>query len=149
MNSTVELTAQVARLIRAPAPKVWTALTKPAALRQFFFGADVVTTWKVGSPIQLRGVFQGRPYEDRGEILVFERHRQLSFSHGNALPGQADSAASCHVVTFDLEPDGAGTQVTLSQSHRDGEVSAADLDRRAENERNWMAVLDGLARTLP
>lgn len=149
MNSTVEFTAQVARLIRAPAPKVWTALTKPAALKQFFFGADVTTTWKVGSPIHLQGVFEGQAYEDEGEILAFERHRQLSFSHGNTLPGDPDSAAACHVVTFDLEPDGAGTQVTLSLSNRDGEVSPSDLDRRAENEKNWTAVLDRLARTLP
>ena len=49
------LTAQVDKVIAATAPKIWKALTTPAALKQFFFGADVVTTWKVGSPIRMKG----------------------------------------------------------------------------------------------
>jgi hypothetical protein len=33
------------------------------------FGVDTETDWKVGSPLVHRGVYQGRPYQDKGEII--------------------------------------------------------------------------------
>ena len=100
------LTAQVDKVIAATAPKIWKALTTPAALKQFFFGADVVTTWKVGSPIRMKGEFKGKTYEDKGDIVTFDAPRRLSFSHWSAMSGQADTPANYHLVTFDLVPDG-------------------------------------------
>ena len=81
MTKTVELTAQVEKVIAASAAAIWVALTTPAKLKQFFFGADVVTDWKVGSAIRMKGEFKGKPYEDKGTILGFEPQRRLSFSH--------------------------------------------------------------------
>ena len=41
MITTHEPTAQVDKIISASAPAIWTALTTPSTLKQFFFGADV------------------------------------------------------------------------------------------------------------
>jgi uncharacterized protein YndB with AHSA1/START domain len=139
-------TAQVDKLIAASAPDIWAALTTPAALKKFFFGADVVTDWKVGSPIRMKGEFRGRAYEDKGEIVTFEPPQQLSFSHWSALSGQADTPENYHLVTFDLEPDGIATKVTLSQANLKGGATASDVEHRAEFEKNWASVLDGLAK---
>jgi hypothetical protein len=38
---------------------------------------DTETDWKEGSPIVHRGEYQGRPYEDRGEILEIDPPRLL------------------------------------------------------------------------
>jgi len=141
-------TAQVHRLIAASAPQVWAALTTPATLKQFFFGADVVTDWKVGSPIRMAGEFNGNPCEDKGDIVTFEPPRQLSFSHWSALSGQAGAAENSHLVTFDLVPDGDATNVTLSQSNLSGGVTASDIEYRADHEKRWASVLDGLAMVL-
>ena len=113
-------TAQVHKVIAASALEIWTALTTPAALKQFFFGADVVTDWKVGSPIRMKGEFKGKPYEDKGNIVTFDAPRQLSFSHWSAMSGQADTPANYHLVTFDLAPAGEATKVTLSQANLTG-----------------------------
>jgi uncharacterized protein YndB with AHSA1/START domain len=141
-------TAQVNKLIAASAPEIWTALTTPSALKQFFFGADVVTDWKVGSPIRMKGEFKGKAYEDKGDIVTFDPPRQLRFSHWSALSGQADIPANYHLVTFDLVPDGPATKVTLSQANLLGGVTASDIEHRADYEKNWAAVLDGLDRVL-
>ena len=139
-------TAQVNKVIAASAPDIWAALTTPAALKQFFFGADVVTSWKVGSPIRMKGEFKGKTYEDKGDIVTFDAPRQLSFSHWSAMSGQADTPENYHLVTFDLLPDGEATKVTLSQANLIGGATASDIEHRADYEKNWASVLDGLAK---
>lgn len=146
MKNTAERTAQVHQVIEASASRVWTALTTPATLKQFFFGADVATDWRVGNPIRMTGEFKGKRYEDKGEILTFEPQRHLSFSHWSALSGKPDTPANHHIVSFELSPEGAATKVTLSQANLTGGVTAADIEHRAEYEKNWTSVLDGLAR---
>jgi hypothetical protein len=72
LTKPLELTAQVAKVIHARAPDIWIALTTPATLKKFFFGADVVTDWKVGSLVRMKGEFKGKAYEDKGNIVAVE-----------------------------------------------------------------------------
>ena len=88
---------------------------------------------------------QGKTYEDKGDIVTFDALRHLSFSHWNAMSGQADMPANYHLVTFDLAPEGEATKVTLSQANLMGGVTASDIEHRADYEKNWASVLDGLA----
>ena len=94
--------AQVQCVINAPASAVWTALTTPASLKEFFFGADVITDWTVGSAIRFRGEWRGKPYEDKGIIQGFEPGRRLSFTHWSAMSGAEDRPENYHEVTFEL-----------------------------------------------
>jgi len=50
-----ELTLKKSYSIKAPASKVWDALTKPELIKQYFFGTETEATWKKGSPIFFRG----------------------------------------------------------------------------------------------
>ena len=124
---------------------MWEALLAPAKLKRFFYGAEVLTDWKVGSPIVMKGEFKGKPYEDTGKILAVEPERRLSFSHFSPLTGEADAPENYHVVTFVLEPLKGGTEVTLTQANLTGGVRSGDLAHRAEYEKNWRTVLEGLA----
>ena len=56
---TVEA-ARVETRIDAPPDKVWAALTDKEKLRSFFFGSDIETDWRVGSPIFFRGDWKGK-----------------------------------------------------------------------------------------
>lgn len=143
-----QVTAQVSRSIAARPEQIWTALTSPDKLKRFFLGADVTSDWTVGSPIRMRGEYQGKAYEDKGEILRADRPRTLEFSHWSGSSGQADVPENYHVLTFDLTPDGDRTDVTLSQSNLKGGVTPSDEQHRAEFEKNWQTVLDGLAHTV-
>lgn len=141
--------AQVEKTIHGPAADVWNALTTPESLKKFFFGADVTTDWKVGQPIRFAGEFAGKPYEDKGKLLEIDTEKCLSFSHWSAMSGQADAPENYHVVTFDLLDQGQDTVVTLSQSNLMGGVTPSDVAHRAEYEKNWGTVLDGLAALFP
>jgi uncharacterized protein YndB with AHSA1/START domain len=144
-----EATAQVSRLIHAGPDEVWEALTHPEKIKAFFFGADVESDFRPGSPITMRGEFNGKPYEDKGQIVEVRPRERLSFSHFSPSTGAADAPENYHLVTYQLEPRGeAATEVTLTQSNLTGGVRPSDEKMRGEYEKNWTAVLEGLERTV-
>jgi uncharacterized protein YndB with AHSA1/START domain len=142
------VTAQVSRTVDAPADEVWRAITTPETVRTFFMGAKVESDFRVGSPIRFKGQFKGRDYEDKGEILEAEPGKKLSFSHYSPMSGAPDTPANYHVVTYELQPQGEATQVTLTQSNLEGGVKASDREHREEYEKNWAGVLAGLSRAV-
>ncbi len=140
-----QLTARVEKTIHAPISEVWDALTDTRKLKKFFFGAEIETDWKVGSPITMRGEWQGKPYEDKGAVLIDEPLHILSFTHFSPLLGQPDVPENYHVVTIVLDPESDGeTHVELMQSNLTGGVTDSDRAHRADYEKNWSQVLEGL-----
>lgn len=144
-----EVTAQVEKVINASPGQVWKSLTTPEDLKKFFFGADVESSWEMGGPIRLKGEYKGRAYEDKGEILRAEVPHVLSFSQWSSLSGQPDMNENYHVLTFTLAPAGEKTRITLSQANLVGGAKPSDLEHRADYEKNWNMVLDGLAKLFP
>ena len=101
--------------IGATPERVWQTLVDPDLVARYMHGTAVETDWTVGSPIVWRGEWQGRSYEDKGEVLAFEPRRRLAVTHWSPLTGDADEPANYHHVTYELEPlDGgiAGAYVT-------------------------------------
>jgi hypothetical protein len=45
--------------IEASSADVWDALVNPATAKVYFFGAEVHSDWKEGSPITFTGAFNG------------------------------------------------------------------------------------------
>ena len=143
-----ETTAKVCRTVDARPEEVWAAITSPEMVRTFFMGAEVESDFQVGSPIRFRGEFKGKAYEDKGEILEAAPRKRLSFSHFSPLSGAADRPENYHVVTYDLAPEGDRTRVTLTQSNLEGGVKRSDEAHRAEFEKTWASVLEGLSKVV-
>jgi uncharacterized protein YndB with AHSA1/START domain len=129
-------------IISAPAAIVWGALTKPNIIKQYMFGTNVVSDWKQGSPIVWKGEWQGRSYEDKGQVLEVVEDRLLRYSHFSPLSGKPDAPENYHTVTIELESRGDQTIVTLSQ---DNNETAEDRDH---SERNWQTMLNELKTLL-
>jgi uncharacterized protein YndB with AHSA1/START domain len=98
----------------------------------------------------MRGEFKGQAYEDKGEILASEPEKRLEFSHWSPMSGEPDVPENYHVVTFDLVPERSGiaTTVSLTQSNLTGGVKPSDRENRADYEKNWSTVLDGLEKAV-
>jgi uncharacterized protein YndB with AHSA1/START domain len=134
------LVAQVSTTVHAPASKVWEALTDPKLIKQYMFGSDVVTDWKVGSPIYYRGEWQGKPFEDKGTVLDVEPKKRLVSTHWSPLSGVPDEPQNYHMVAYVLSEHDGDTDVTLTQDHN------ASEQEKAESEQNWKLVLAGLKK---
>ena len=100
MNKT--LIAKAAVTVNAPTSKIWEAITNPEFIKQYLFGADVITDWKEGSPIHYKGIYQGKAYEDKGVVLKVEPEKLLLITHWSPLSGSTDSPENYHQVRYDL-----------------------------------------------
>ncbi len=134
--------ATAAITIDAPASKVWEALTSPEMIKQYLFGTQVTTDWQVGSPITYRGVWQGKPYEDKGKILRVEPQRLLVSTYWSALSGLPDTLENYSTVSYELSAADSGTKLTITQGNN---ATQEDADHSAQN---WNMVLDGLKKLL-
>jgi uncharacterized protein YndB with AHSA1/START domain len=128
--------------IRAPLERVWDAITQPAIVKQYFFGTDLDTDWKVGSPVFFRGEWQGKGYEDRGTVLAYEPMKALAFNYWSSFSGTQDTPETRQIVRYQLDPVADGVRVTVEQSNV---ASQAIADHSAEN---WRGVLGGMKRLL-
>jgi uncharacterized protein YndB with AHSA1/START domain len=128
--------------IRAPLSSVWDAITKPEIVKQYFFGTNLVTDWKIGSAIFFRGEWEGKSYEDRGTVLSFAPTKGLSFSYWSSFSGLEDKPELRHIIRYDLETTHDGTRITVHQAN-------VDTQERADHSAsNWRSVLEALKQLL-
>jgi uncharacterized protein YndB with AHSA1/START domain len=121
----------------APA-RVWSALTDPAEIEQYMFGSEVVTDWEPGSRIVWRGEYEGKSYEDHGEILVFEPERRIVMTHFSVLSGEEDVPEDHHVLAYEVEEVDGETRVRLTQDNNTSREAAE------QSRANWEKMLAGL-----
>ncbi|HEY5419439.1 MAG TPA: SRPBCC family protein [Marmoricola sp.] len=126
--------------IEAPASRVWTALTEPDQIAAYMFGSRVETDWEVGHPITWNGEWEGKPYQDKGQVLAYDEPERLSVTHFSPLTGQDDLPESYHTLVYELDENDGVTTVSLSQDNNGSE-------EEAEHSRaNWQMMLDGLKK---
>ena len=101
--------------IKAPTSKVWDALTNPAIIKQWLFGTNVITDWKVGSPILFTGTWNGTEYKDKGNILLFEKEKTFQYNYWSGFSGLPDAPENYSTITFSLLPDNGHTHLGLTQ----------------------------------
>jgi uncharacterized protein YndB with AHSA1/START domain len=124
--------------VAAPGAEVWRALTDPELIKQYMFGSQVETDWRPGSPIVWKGEFEGRSYEDKGEVLDVVPEQRITVTHFSPMTGLPDVPENYHTVTYTLEPSDGATIVRLTQDN-------AGSDEEAEHSsQNWQLMLDGL-----
>jgi uncharacterized protein YndB with AHSA1/START domain len=128
--------------VEAPASRVWDALTDPDVIERYMFGARVVTDWKPGSSIVWKGEYEGKPFEDKGEVLEVVPERRLKVTHFSPLSGKDDVPENYHTVTYELERHNGTTHVSLSQDNNPS-AEAAEHSRA-----NWEKMLSGLKATV-
>ena len=139
------MTGHVARaevIIKAPQSAVWSALTDPEQVRSWMMGTTLTTDWQVGGPITWQGEMDGRPYEDKGEVLEVEEQSRLSMTHYSPLMGQEDRPENYHTVTWTLTPTRDGrTTVALEQDGNDSQEQADQFSQ------GWQQMLESLKQT--
>jgi uncharacterized protein YndB with AHSA1/START domain len=128
--------------IDASVDEVWQALTTPELIKQWFFGVDTESDWRQGGQLVHRGEYQGKPYEDKGEILRIEPPTLLVHTHWSDVSGLPDEPASYQIVTWSLREYDGRTELTVSEENLPSEQAKATSDQ------SWPMVLENLQRVL-
>ncbi|HJQ14396.1 MAG TPA: SRPBCC domain-containing protein [Anaerolineales bacterium] len=134
--------AKATTTINAPVTKVWQALVNPEIIKQYLFNTEVISDWKVGSPILYKGEWEGKAFEDKGEILEIEPEKILKSTHWSPLSGAPDRPENYHTVAYTLSARGDSTEVTITQDNN------ATEQEKAHSEKNWETVLAGMKKLL-
>jgi uncharacterized protein YndB with AHSA1/START domain len=106
-------------------------------------GTTLTTDWQVGSPITWQGEMEGKPYEDKGEVLEVEEGHRLSMTHYSPLMGQEDRPENYHTVTYTLTSTRDGrTTLALEQDGNDSQEQADQFSQ------SWQGMLESLKSTV-
>ncbi len=89
--------------INAPLAKVWKGLTDPAIIKDYLYGTETVTNWKVGSEIVFQGEWEGNKYRDHGVILELIPNELISYSYWSGFSGLEDKPENYSTVTYNVE----------------------------------------------
>jgi uncharacterized protein YndB with AHSA1/START domain len=121
--------------IAAAAGNVWDALTNPESIKQYFFGAETITDWKVGSEIIFQGDFNGQPWQDKGRVLEVRQNALLRYSYWSGFCGLADLPENYGTVTYSLAATDQGTVLTVAQH------GYANEESQQNSAKGWNGVL--------
>jgi uncharacterized protein YndB with AHSA1/START domain len=136
------LIVKVEIAINAPINKVFEALTEPKLIKQYLFGTEIVTDWKVGSPIVWKGIWQGKVYEDKGEILRIIPNKLLQTTYWSSMSGLPDEVENFKKVRYELMEEDKNTKLILTQDNN------PTKEDKKHMEQNWKMVLEGLKTLL-
>ncbi|MFY9914368.1 MAG: SRPBCC domain-containing protein [Nocardioidaceae bacterium] len=132
------MTATASTDIDATPKQVWMSLTEPDQIAVWMQGSQVTTTWEVGSPITWDGEYDGRRYQDKGEVLTVDEPHILSVTHYSPMMGEPDAPENYHTLVYTLSSGDGGTHLELTQ---DG---CTDQEQADQFSQNWQGMLDAL-----
>src|SRR5215470_13474083 len=116
--STIRLNAQ--------ANKIWDVLTKPELVKQWQYGSDLITDWKVGSEIRFRAAWEGKVFEQWGKVLEVVPNKKIRYSLFAPRPGLEDKPENYFVMNYMLSEEKDCVRLDIIQEdNRPGAVQEA------------------------
>jgi uncharacterized protein YndB with AHSA1/START domain len=132
------LTLKTTITFNEPIAKVWKGLTDPAIVKQYFFGTNLKSDFKVGSRITFSGEWEGHRYEDGGAILEIDAPRLLKYSYWSSMAGTENKPENYNNVTYELNEKDNVTTLIITQ---DG---VKDEKAKEHSEQNWQSVFGAM-----
>jgi uncharacterized protein YndB with AHSA1/START domain len=126
--------------IRTTQEKLWAALTGPEFIKQYWFGVQVESDWKVGSSWKL--LFADGRVADSGEVLEIDPPKRLVLKWQNEWKPEmkAEGATRC---TMELEPAGEAMKLTITHA-----IEKADSQFIGSVSGGWPKILSNLKSLL-
>jgi uncharacterized protein YndB with AHSA1/START domain len=136
MDKNLKLT--ISEEMKAPAGKVWKALTDKETIKKFMWGTNASSDFKPGSPITFEGVYEGKEYHEKGTILEIEKDRLMKYTYLTA--GIEDKPENYSIITYQLSGTNGQTKMTVTQE------GAKDQNSLEHSKEGWKMILGSLKK---
>jgi uncharacterized protein YndB with AHSA1/START domain len=137
-----KLTVNVQVKFKAPMAKVWQGLTDPAMVKEYFFGTNLESSWRVGEPIKFSGEWNGHKYEDHGTILDIDPGTFVKYSYWSSMSGTEDRPENYANITYNLTENNGETELAVTQDNVKNE------EAKAHSEQNWKGLFEELRKLI-
>lgn len=143
-NMLTELKVRKSIEINSDSKKIWEALTNPNLTKKYFFGCEVESDWKIGSPILFIEKREGaETIHVKGKILNIKPEEFLEFTAWGPDSGVEDLESNYTIVSYNLYEKNNMTEIIISHENFGGD------EKRFENsERGWSYLLTALKEFL-
>jgi uncharacterized protein YndB with AHSA1/START domain len=126
--------------IQAPPEKVWQALTNSDYTTKFWYGSAISSDWKVGSEYKVTTPDENKVFI-HGKVLEASPPRRLVQTYNTTWPPFDTEQET--TITWDLEQQGDGTQLTLT--HEGFQEGSGLYDQLKQG---WPQIVNGLKTLL-
>jgi uncharacterized protein YndB with AHSA1/START domain len=126
--------------IRTTPEKLWSALTDPSQMKEYWFGMQFQTEWRKGAQWQM--IFPDGRVADTGEILELDRPKRIQLRWRNEFKPElkAEGFALC---TIELERYGDAVRLSIAHS-----IERADSKFIQAVSGGWPKILSNLKSLL-
>jgi uncharacterized protein YndB with AHSA1/START domain len=118
--------------------EAWKALVNPEIVAKYMLGSQQLSDWRKGSSIKWKKDFNGRKFEDKGEILEITPQKSLKYTHYSPASGRPDAPENYQTVSVTLKANAKGTTIELTSDNN------ASEEEKTTNEHIWALYLQGL-----
>jgi uncharacterized protein YndB with AHSA1/START domain len=109
--------------IKAPLHKVFDILTKPEFVKQWQYGSELLTDWKVGSDIKFKTDWEGKIFEQWGKVIEFRQNELIKYSLFAPRPDLEDKPENYFEMSYVMTADNGQTKLEIIQiDNRPGAV---------------------------
>lgn len=109
--------------LNTPIEKVWNALTKTELVKQWQYGSDLITDWKIGNEIRFRNEWEGQVFEQWGTVLDVIPNQKIKYSLFFPRPELEDKPENYFIMSYILSEENQKTKLEIIQEdNRPGAV---------------------------
>jgi len=132
------LIAKTSIQINNTVDEAWKALVNPEIVEKYMLGSQQLSDWQKGSRIIWKKDFNGRKFEDKGQILEITPQKSLKYTHYSPASGRPDAPENYQTVSVALKKNAKGTTIELSSDNNSSEKE------KEMNEHIWAYYFQGL-----
>jgi len=97
--------------------EVWEVLTNPALIKQYLFGTETISDWKVGSEIIFQGDYENMKYRDQGIIKIFDIGNTFQYTYFSSFSELENVPENYNLITYSLSESDGTTVLSLKQDN--------------------------------
>ena len=133
-QETTRYSIEVSTVIRVGIQEAWSLLVDPKRASDLWWGSMVESDFVVGHPIVWKGMWEGKPFEDRGKIRNVQAPTLLRYSHWAPSSGP-DVPENQSLLTWRLAAEADAVRVTFQHEN------IATKEMKEHSEPMWNQLL--------